>query len=115
MLVLRFYWSERRDLNPRPPVPQTGALTRLRHAPMPENKVEKPRGRGLCQGTAPEATAAPASSRRMLVRPVKARFQALKFRQQSLKLGPLLGGHMAADLGIRPDRLLIQHVEKAGG
>src|ERR1700679_1946317 len=26
-------WSERRDLNPRPPVPQTGALTRLRHAP----------------------------------------------------------------------------------
>ena len=28
-------WSERRDLNPRPPVPQTGALTRLRHAPIP--------------------------------------------------------------------------------
>src|SRR5258706_7840589 len=27
------YWSERRDLNSRPPVPQTGALTRLRHAP----------------------------------------------------------------------------------
>src|SRR5256885_3683051 len=27
-------WSERRDLNSRPPVPQTGALTRLRHAPM---------------------------------------------------------------------------------
>src|SRR6185437_8460158 len=26
-------WSERRDLNSRPPVPQTGALTRLRHAP----------------------------------------------------------------------------------
>ena len=29
----RVYWSERRDLNSRPPVPQTGALTRLRHAP----------------------------------------------------------------------------------
>src|SRR3954452_3840158 len=28
-------WSERRDLNSRPPVPQTGALTRLRHAPIP--------------------------------------------------------------------------------
>ena len=27
------YWSGRRDLNPRPPVPQTGALTGLRHAP----------------------------------------------------------------------------------
>src|SRR5580692_1864568 len=26
-------WSGRRDLNSRPPVPQTGALTRLRHAP----------------------------------------------------------------------------------
>ena len=26
-------WSERRDLNSRPPVPQTGALTGLRHAP----------------------------------------------------------------------------------
>jgi hypothetical protein len=26
-------WSERRDLNPRPPVPQTGALTGLRYAP----------------------------------------------------------------------------------
>ncbi len=29
----RFNWSERRDLNSRPPVPQTGALTRLRYAP----------------------------------------------------------------------------------
>ena len=29
------YWSERRDLNSRPPVPQTGALTRLRYAPIP--------------------------------------------------------------------------------
>src|SRR5262249_34129411 len=29
----RICWSERRDLNSRPPVPQTGALTRLRHAP----------------------------------------------------------------------------------
>ncbi len=26
-------WSERGDLNSRPPVPQTGALTGLRHAP----------------------------------------------------------------------------------
>jgi hypothetical protein len=26
-------WSERGDLNSRPPVPQTGALTRLRYAP----------------------------------------------------------------------------------
>jgi hypothetical protein len=26
-------WSERRDLNPGPPVPQTGALTGLRYAP----------------------------------------------------------------------------------
>jgi hypothetical protein len=29
----RFYWSGRRDLNPRPLVPQTSALTGLRHAP----------------------------------------------------------------------------------
>jgi hypothetical protein len=28
-------WSERRDLNPGPPVPQTGALTGLRYAPLP--------------------------------------------------------------------------------
>ena len=28
-----FYWSERRDLNSGPPVPQTGALTGLRYAP----------------------------------------------------------------------------------
>jgi hypothetical protein len=26
-------WSERQDLNLRPPVPQTGALTGLRYAP----------------------------------------------------------------------------------
>ena len=26
-------WSERGDLNSRPPVPQTGALTELRYAP----------------------------------------------------------------------------------
>src|SRR5215470_8956151 len=38
-LALKFFfgsegcWSGRRDLNPRPPVPQTGALTGLRHAP----------------------------------------------------------------------------------
>ena len=30
---LIFKWSERRDLNPRPLVPQTSALTGLRHAP----------------------------------------------------------------------------------
>jgi hypothetical protein len=30
---LRSYWSGRRDLNSRPPVPQTGALTKLRHVP----------------------------------------------------------------------------------
>ena len=30
-----FCWSERRDLNSRPPVPQTGALTGLRYAPRP--------------------------------------------------------------------------------
>ena len=29
-----FNWSEREDLNLRPPVPQTGALTRLRYAPI---------------------------------------------------------------------------------
>ena len=29
----RFCWSERRDLNSGPPVPQTGALTGLRYAP----------------------------------------------------------------------------------
>jgi hypothetical protein len=29
-------WSERRDLNSRPPVPQTGALTGLRYAPLPK-------------------------------------------------------------------------------
>ena len=28
-------WSEREDLNLRPPVPQTGALTGLRYAPFP--------------------------------------------------------------------------------
>jgi hypothetical protein len=32
-LSLLFCWSERRDLNPGPPVPQTGALTGLRYAP----------------------------------------------------------------------------------
>ena len=32
-LSLWFYWSERRDLNSGPPVPQTGALTGLRYAP----------------------------------------------------------------------------------
>ena len=33
LCLLGFYWSERRDLNSRPPVPQTGALTGLRYAP----------------------------------------------------------------------------------
>lgn len=31
-------WSERGDLNSRPPVPQTGALTRLRYAPTIMNR-----------------------------------------------------------------------------
>jgi hypothetical protein len=31
--ILAKCWSERRDLNPGPPVPQTGALTGLRYAP----------------------------------------------------------------------------------
>jgi hypothetical protein len=30
-----FFWSEREDLNLRPLVSQTSALTGLRHAPMP--------------------------------------------------------------------------------
>src|ERR1700722_2009223 len=34
-----FCWSERRDLNSAPPVPQTGALTGLRYAP-PTNAFE---------------------------------------------------------------------------
>src|SRR5579871_1707547 len=39
---MRRHWSERRDLNPRPPVPQTGALTRLRHAPYPNSISLRP-------------------------------------------------------------------------
>ena len=31
--LLGDFWSERRDLNSGPPVPQTGALTGLRYAP----------------------------------------------------------------------------------
>ena len=31
--MMNLDWSEREDLNLRPPVPQTGALTRLRYAP----------------------------------------------------------------------------------
>jgi hypothetical protein len=31
-------WSERGDLNSRPPVPQTGALTELRYAPTLQTK-----------------------------------------------------------------------------
>jgi hypothetical protein len=34
-------WSGRLDLNQRPPVPQTGALTRLRHAPMAHSYTTK--------------------------------------------------------------------------
>ena len=33
-------WSERGDLNSRPPVPQTGALTELRYAPKPWCQVD---------------------------------------------------------------------------
>ena len=36
-------WSERRDSNSRPPVPQTGALTGLRHAPN-RSARQAPRG-----------------------------------------------------------------------
>ena len=36
-------WSERRDLNSGPPVPQTGALTGLRYAPpMPPDYSQRP-------------------------------------------------------------------------
>ena len=31
--LMGIFWSGRRDLNPRPLVPQTSALTGLRHAP----------------------------------------------------------------------------------
>src|SRR5262245_22172980 len=37
------YWSERGDLNSRPPVPQTGALTRLRYAPTQYQGLSHPR------------------------------------------------------------------------
>src|SRR6266853_1654192 len=33
LYFMGFNWSERRDLNSGPPVPQTGALTGLRYAP----------------------------------------------------------------------------------
>ena len=36
--IQREKWSERGDLNSRPPVPQTGALTELRYAPTLETK-----------------------------------------------------------------------------
>ena len=45
-------WSERRDLNSGPPVPQTGALTGLRHAPPPYQRTSTLMSRGL-QGPAP--------------------------------------------------------------
>src|SRR5438105_5503194 len=41
---IKVMWSERRDLNSRPPVPQTGALTRLRHAPVPRTAGQLARG-----------------------------------------------------------------------
>jgi hypothetical protein len=37
--LLGGFWSGRRDLNPRPPVPQTGALTGLRHAPTDKTTI----------------------------------------------------------------------------
>jgi hypothetical protein len=41
---LAFWWSERWDFNPRPPIPQTGALTGLRYAPKADgpDKSEQP-------------------------------------------------------------------------
>ncbi len=48
-------WSEWQDLNLRPPVPQTGALTGLRHTPMlvfkgvlPAGKLKSAQGRKRC-------------------------------------------------------------------
>jgi hypothetical protein len=49
-------WSERRDLNPGPPVPQTGALTGLRYAPPPYQRTSTLMSPGA-QGP-PPATAA---------------------------------------------------------
>ena len=42
---LRFYWSGCRDLNSGPSVPQTDALTKLRHSPLwsGHSTVEVPR------------------------------------------------------------------------
>src|SRR5690349_24650760 len=48
-------WSERRDLNPGPPVPQTGALTGLRYAPPFRSRAN------LYAGEPSRARAAPAS------------------------------------------------------
>ena len=45
-------WSERRDLNSGPPVPQTGALTGLRYAPsMRPDYSERPT---QAQGASPQ-------------------------------------------------------------
>src|SRR5215211_7744945 len=44
------YWSERRDLNSGPPVPQTGALTGLRYAPPLLGGDDLRRGGGSCKG-----------------------------------------------------------------
>lgn len=50
-LILFGKWSEREDLNLRPLVPQTSALTGLRYAP---NRAKRPRSCSLLQATAQE-------------------------------------------------------------
>src|SRR5438105_7539984 len=50
-------WSERRDSNSGPPVPQTGALTGLRYAPMKGRTIVSPFPR--CNGEAPHRHQAP--------------------------------------------------------
>ncbi len=75
------FWSERRDLNSRPPVPQTGALTGLRYAPngrdysgwVPAVQPMRggtdaggPRGKILC----PETSLYLSPTRRLIIRKV---------------------------------------------
>src|SRR3954454_185684 len=53
-------WSERRDLNSGPPVPQTGALTGLRYAP-PRRQLRRPlrlRKAGRCDAPTSSSAAA---------------------------------------------------------
>src|SRR5262245_51773290 len=45
-LFMGLFWSERRDLNSGPPVPQTGALTGLRYAPPSGARSMPAPGRG---------------------------------------------------------------------